>query len=177
MRRVVSQGWLHASWRPRFIASHLSWTTHPRLQHQAAVKVHGVFPSNHGYSASSPRLQFHRIPRRDSAQVVAPFVQVGTSCSPSISGGTDYPFTLRNRTQGPASDHAHRFARRQGSRSQIPSGIISRYGVKPNRASSSEEPTSHGITLSRHDVLESVAYEEGFPVISRFIHWNYSQLG
>src|SRR5436305_4202801 len=78
MRRVVSQGWLHASWRPRFTASHLSWTTHPRLQHQAAVKVHGVFPSNHGYSASSPRLQFHRIPRRDSAQVVAPFVQVGT---------------------------------------------------------------------------------------------------
>src|SRR4051812_20002805 len=78
MRRVVSQGWLHASWRPRFIASHLSWTTHPRLQHQAAVKVHGVFPSNHGYSASSPRLQFHRIPRRDSAQLVTPFVQVGT---------------------------------------------------------------------------------------------------
>src|SRR5256714_8086280 len=78
MRRVVSQGWLHASWRPRFTASHLSWTTYPRLQHQAVVKVHGVFPSSHGYSASSPRLQFHRIPRRDSAQVVTPFVQVGT---------------------------------------------------------------------------------------------------
>src|SRR5437762_6161040 len=123
MRRVVSQGWLHASWRPRFTASHLSWTTHPRLQHQAAVKVHGVFPSNHGYSASSPRLQFHRIPRRDSAQVVTPFVQVGTSRSSSISGGADYPFTLtslgepahseltcillernsRQRYQGPAS--------------------------------------------------------------------------
>src|SRR5947209_18755882 len=94
MRRVVSQGWLHASWRPRFTASHLSWTTHPRLQRQAAVKVHGVFPSNHGYSASSPRLQFHRIPRRDSAQLVTPFVQVGTSRSSSISGGADYPFTL-----------------------------------------------------------------------------------
>src|SRR5437667_12410993 len=78
MRRVVSQGWLHASWRPRFTASHLSWTTHPRLQRKAAVKVHGVFPSSHGYSASSPRLQFHRIPRSDSAQVVTPFVQVGT---------------------------------------------------------------------------------------------------
>src|SRR5213080_4518557 len=78
MRRVVSQGWLHESWRSRFTASHLSWTTYPKLQCQAAVKVHGVFPSNHGYSASSPRLQFHRIPRRDSAQVVAPFVQVGT---------------------------------------------------------------------------------------------------
>src|SRR4051794_32585951 len=112
MRRVVSQGWLDASWRPRFTASHLSWTTYPRLQCQAAVKVHGVFPSNHGYSASSPRLQFHRIPRRDSAQVVAPFVQVGTSCFPSISGGTDYPFTLRQQTQGPASDHAHRFVDR-----------------------------------------------------------------
>src|SRR5213083_2424042 len=43
MRRVVSQGWLHASWRPRFTASHLSWTTHPRLQRQAPVKVHGSF--------------------------------------------------------------------------------------------------------------------------------------
>src|SRR4051812_41982588 len=99
MRRVVSQGWLHASWRPRFIASHLSWTTHPRLQCQAAVKVHGVFPSNHGYSASSPRLQFHRIPRRDSAQVVAPFVQVGTSRNSSVSGGADYPFTLLAQTR------------------------------------------------------------------------------
>src|SRR2546423_512449 len=78
MRRVVSQGWLHASWRPRFTASHLSWTTYPRLQHQAVVKVHGVFPSSHGYSASSPRLQFHRVPRGDSGQVVTPFVQVGT---------------------------------------------------------------------------------------------------
>src|SRR5207247_8488113 len=94
MRRVVSQAWLHASWRPRFTASHLSWTTHPRLQRQAAVKVHGVFPSNHGYSASSPRLQFHRVPRRDSAQVVTPFVQVGTSRDSSVSGGADYPFTL-----------------------------------------------------------------------------------
>src|SRR6185437_14401917 len=76
--RVVSQGWLHRHWRAGFKASHLSWTTCPELQYLAVVKVHGVFPSNHGYSASSPRLQFHRIPRRDSAQVVTPFVQVGT---------------------------------------------------------------------------------------------------
>src|SRR3954468_25951 len=62
-RRVVSQDCLHERWRARFKGSHLSWTTYPRLQHQAAVKVHGVFPSNHGYSVSSPRLQFHRIPR------------------------------------------------------------------------------------------------------------------
>src|SRR3954453_2152003 len=98
MRRVVSQGWLHASWRPRFTASHLSWTTCPELQHLAVVKVHGVFPSNHGYSASSPRLQFHRIPRRDSAQVVTPFVQVGTSRESSVSGGADYPFPPTSST-------------------------------------------------------------------------------
>ena len=53
---MVSQGWLHANWRPRFTASHLSWTTYPRLQRQAVVKVHGVFPSSCGYSASSPRI-------------------------------------------------------------------------------------------------------------------------
>jgi hypothetical protein len=91
---VVSQDWLHRHWRAGFTASHLSWTTYPELQHLAVVKVHGVFPSNHGYSASSPRLQFHRIPRRDSAQLVTPFVQVGTSRDSSISGGADYPFTL-----------------------------------------------------------------------------------
>src|ERR1700745_2644578 len=91
---MVTQGGLREGWRLRFKVSHLSWTTRPELQHLAVVKVHGVFPSNHGYSASSPRLQFHRIPRRDSAQVVPPFVQVGTSHSSSISGGADYPFTL-----------------------------------------------------------------------------------
>src|SRR5919206_272416 len=91
---LLSPGWLHRHWRAGFTASHLSWTTRPELQHLAVVKVHGVFPSNHGYSASSPRLQFHRIPRRDSAQVVTPFVQVGTSRFSSVSGGADYPFTL-----------------------------------------------------------------------------------
>ena len=34
-----------------------------RIQYQVVVKVHGVFPSSRGYSASSPRLQFHRAPR------------------------------------------------------------------------------------------------------------------
>ncbi len=47
-------------------------------QCQPAVKVHGVFPSDRGYVASSPRLQFHRVPRGDSAPVVTPFMQVGT---------------------------------------------------------------------------------------------------
>src|SRR4029078_1246173 len=62
-RRAGYQRWLHEDWRPRFKASHLSWTTCTELQRQTVVKVHGVFPSNHGYSASSPKLQFHRIPR------------------------------------------------------------------------------------------------------------------
>ena len=31
---------------------------------------------------------------RDSAQLVTPFVRVGTSCTPSITGGTDYDFEL-----------------------------------------------------------------------------------
>ena len=51
-------GRLHADWRPRFKASHLS---HIRtsVQCQAIVKVHGVFPSCRGYTASSQRVQFH----------------------------------------------------------------------------------------------------------------------
>jgi hypothetical protein len=48
MSRVVSQGWLHGSWRSHFSASHLSCTRHTRIQCQVAVKVHGVFPSSRG---------------------------------------------------------------------------------------------------------------------------------
>ena len=44
-----------------FKASHLSYTRHTSAQYQPTVKVHGVFPSNRGYVASSPRLQFHRV--------------------------------------------------------------------------------------------------------------------
>src|SRR5688500_18957188 len=62
-RMVVCQWCLHEDCHPRFNGSRLSCTTYPRLPCQAPVKVHGVFPSNYGYSASSPRLQFHRIPR------------------------------------------------------------------------------------------------------------------
>ena len=40
-------------------------------------KGSGVFSSRRGYPASSPELQFRRVPRRDSAPVVTPFVQVG----------------------------------------------------------------------------------------------------
>src|SRR3569833_789338 len=56
--RVVFQGWLHANWRPHFKASHLSYTSMFRVQCKAIVKVHGVFPSCRGYTASSQRFQF-----------------------------------------------------------------------------------------------------------------------
>src|SRR4051812_3854667 len=48
--RVVFQGRLHPSWRPGFIASHLSYTWEPWHHCKAGVKVHGVFPSDRGYS-------------------------------------------------------------------------------------------------------------------------------
>ena len=83
VRTNAASGWyftlrLHEGWRPRFGASHLCYTETTLGQCQPAVKVHGVFPSNRGYVASSPRLQFHRVPRGDSAPVVTPFMQVGT---------------------------------------------------------------------------------------------------
>ena len=61
-----------------FTVSRLSYTSFTQCQCEAVVKVHGVFPSRCGYAASSPRLQFHRAHGRDSAQIVTPFVQVGT---------------------------------------------------------------------------------------------------
>src|SRR3712207_7062343 len=61
--------------RSGFTASLLSCTRCVSIQCQGIVKVHGVFPSFRGYSASSPRLQFHRAYGRDSAQIVTPFVQ------------------------------------------------------------------------------------------------------
>ena len=42
------------------------------------VKVHGVFPSSHEYSASSQKFQVHRSDIGDSGEVVTPFMQVGT---------------------------------------------------------------------------------------------------
>ena len=83
VRHDVHSGWyfmlrLPDGWRRRITASHLSYTERASDQCQPAVKVHGVFPSDRGYVASSPRLQFHRVPRGDSAPVVTPFMQVGT---------------------------------------------------------------------------------------------------
>ena len=76
--RVVFHRWLPDGWRRRIAASHLCYTERTLAQCQPAVKVHGVFPSDRGYVASSPRLQFHRVPRGDSGPVVTPFMQVGT---------------------------------------------------------------------------------------------------
>ena len=76
--RLVFHRRLRPGWRPGLAASQLSYTGTTPAQCQPAVKVHGVFPSDRGYVASSPRLQFHRVPRGDSAPVVTPFMQVGT---------------------------------------------------------------------------------------------------
>jgi hypothetical protein len=52
---------------------------------------------------------------------------------------------------------------------------ISRYGVNLSLfLHCQRSATSHGITLRYYDVLESVAYEEGFPVISRFVRQDHS---
>ncbi len=57
--RLVFQGWLHSIWRQSFKASQLSYTGNISGQCEAIVKVHGVFPSSRGYTASSRRFQFH----------------------------------------------------------------------------------------------------------------------
>ena len=45
-----------------FLASHLSYACVPLRRWQAVVKLHGVFLSCCGLTASSPSLQFHRAP-------------------------------------------------------------------------------------------------------------------
>src|SRR3954453_9102598 len=76
--RVVFQGLLRRAWRPGLVGSHLSYTRPVGCQREAAVKVHGVFPSDRGYPASSRGVQFRRARTGDSGEVVTPFVQVGT---------------------------------------------------------------------------------------------------
>jgi hypothetical protein len=61
-----------------FTGSHLSYANRRAAQWQAAVKLHGVFLSCCRVAASSRPLQFRRGLRRDSAQIVTPFVRVGT---------------------------------------------------------------------------------------------------
>jgi hypothetical protein len=73
-------------------------------------------------------------------------VQVGTSRASLVSEGADYPFTLAWPARRRLIASVDLLA--QCSRSHV---LIGRSVVT---GSSSEEPTSHGITLSRHDVLE-----------------------
>src|SRR5689334_8810300 len=56
-------------------------------------KGSGVFSSWCGKTASSPPLQFRRVPLRDSTQVVTPFVRVGTY--PTRNFATLGPLELR----------------------------------------------------------------------------------
>ena len=77
-RRVVFQGCLPAPRKGRLTGSHLCYAAAARLQWQAVEKLHGVFLSCYGLAASSPPSQFHRAPGRDTAQIVMPFVRVGT---------------------------------------------------------------------------------------------------
>ena len=76
--RVVFHRCLPQAHEPRFTGSHLSYARVALAQCQAAVKLHGVFLSCRGQAASSRPPQFRRAPRRDSAQLVTPFVRVGT---------------------------------------------------------------------------------------------------
>jgi hypothetical protein len=76
--RVVFQRRLPQGWRPGFSGSHLSYTSRALAQRQVGVKLHGVFLSCHGSTVSSPSFQFRRVRCRDSAQIVLPFVRVGT---------------------------------------------------------------------------------------------------
>ncbi len=76
--RVVFHCCLHAVHKRRFTGSHLCYADVASRPDQSVVKLHGVFLSCRGKPASSRVLQFRRALGRDSAQVVMPFVRVGT---------------------------------------------------------------------------------------------------
>ncbi|TXG46219.1 hypothetical protein EZV62_028286 [Acer yangbiense] len=67
-----------SDWSLCVTTSHLSYTFDQGCHCEAIVKVHGVLPSSRWYSASSRRIQFHRVHVGDSGAVVTPFVQVAT---------------------------------------------------------------------------------------------------
>ena len=71
-------GQLHHSWRHGFKVSRLFYTFSFWCHCKVVVKVHGVFPSDRGYPASSRGIQFRWVDVGDSGEVVTPFVQVGT---------------------------------------------------------------------------------------------------
>jgi hypothetical protein len=76
--RVVFHRCLPCGHNRRFSGSHLCYARAASSQGQVVVKLHGVFLSCRGKPVSSRVLQFRRAPCRDSAQVVTPFVRVGT---------------------------------------------------------------------------------------------------
>ena len=76
--RVVFQCCLPHPHKGEFTGSHLCYARIASSQGQGVVKLHGVFLSCRGKPVSSRVLQFRRAPCRDSAQVVTPFVRVGT---------------------------------------------------------------------------------------------------
>src|SRR5215469_1997115 len=76
--RVVFHRCLPCLHKSRFTGSHLSYARRASALGQGVVKLHGVFLSCRGEPVSSRVLQFRRAPCRDSAQVVTPFVRVGT---------------------------------------------------------------------------------------------------
>lgn len=96
-----------------FTGSHLFYAKRNSSPCQARVKLHGVFLSFCGSSESARTFQFRRGPGRDSAQVVTPFVRVGTyptrnfaTLGPlelrppftgaSVQGGKPLPLTFRH---------------------------------------------------------------------------------
>ncbi len=76
--RVVFHRCLPPAHKQRFSGSHLSYARTASSPGQGVVKLHGVFLSCRGEPVSSRVLQFRRVLCRDSAQVVTPFVRVGT---------------------------------------------------------------------------------------------------
>ena len=76
--RVVFHWRLPPPHREKFCGSHLCYAGVISSPDQGVVKLHGVFLSCRGKPVSSRVLQFRRAPCRDSAQVVTPFVRVGT---------------------------------------------------------------------------------------------------
>ncbi len=93
-------------------------------------------------------------------------MQVGTSRFPSVSGGADYPFTLAS--QGPASDHSHRFvAEATRLRSHVHTDHMDDQSLRGQAPLIERvEPTSHGITFSRHDVLEASHTRKASPLLA-----------
>jgi len=110
-------------WSLCVTTSHLSYTFDQGCHCEAIVKVHGVLPSSRWYSASSRRIQFHRVHVGDSGAVVTPFVQVATYATrnfatlgqlellPPFTGASIQSlshFSFRPSSTGQVSDSIHR---------------------------------------------------------------------